>query len=108
MHGPTNIKRENSNEALNIFQIVTSVSYCCNCKQSGVRQTTACKLILKSLHRKTTEEIAWNSKRLHGPVFERMVMTLIVVAVDDFNLVHVGSLQCLSCAHCWVTFTCSV
>jgi hypothetical protein len=59
----------------------------------GNVKTTACKLMLKIFHKKATEEIAWNSKRPHGPVFERMMM-LIVVVVDDFNLVHVGNPQC--------------
>jgi hypothetical protein len=64
--------------------------------REGTVKTAACKRMLKNLHRKATEEIAWNSKRPHGPVFERMMM-LIVVVVDDLNLVHVGNLQCQLC-----------
>lgn len=81
-----------------MFQIAEPTGFGIASRVGNVR-TTACKLMLKSLHRKATEETAWNSKRPHGPVFERMLL-VIVVMVDDFNLVHVGNLQCQSCAHC--------
>jgi hypothetical protein len=37
--------------------------------------------MLKSLHRKATQEIAWNSKRPLGPIFGRMIMLVVVVVV---------------------------
>jgi hypothetical protein len=59
----------------------------------GNVRTTAYKLMLKSLHRKPTEETAWDSKRPHGSVFERMMILIVVVVVDDFSLLAIYSVR---------------